>query len=217
MWGTVTSALALSAIACGAAAGGVAGYLIFRCARNDERTVLPLHWRPWMAAATGLLCGLLVWRLGLSWELPAFLLLPVFGVLLAAIDLRTKLLPNRLLLPFTGLVLVLLAAASGLGGGWASLLGAVVGGSVMFLLYLAMALVTPGGIGMGDVKLAGVLGFYGGYAGAVPWLVTVLGGFVVGGVAGVLLLILGGHSRKSHFPFGPAMLVGAMAAALGWS
>lgn len=215
MPGTVTSALAMSAIAFGAVGGGVAGYLIFRSARGDERTVLPLHWRPWMAAITGLLCGLLVWRLGLSWELPAFLLLPVFGVLLAAIDLRSKLLPNRLLLPFTGVVLVLLAAASALGDEWPRLLGAAFGGASMFMLYLLMALITPGGIGMGDVKLAGVLGLYGGYAGAVPWLITVLGGFVVGGVAGVLLLILGGYSRKKHFPFGPAMLVGAMAAALG--
>lgn len=66
-------------------------------------------------------------------------------------------------------------------------------------------------MGMGDVKLAAVLGLIGGWAGAAAWLGTLLGGFLLGGVAGVAVLLLRRGSRGSTFPFGPGMVLAAFA------
>lgn len=198
-----------------AGAGAVAGFFLFRLAGRDSRTLLPARWRPVLAWLTGVLCGLVAWRLGWSWELPAFLVLAVFGVLLGAIDLRTKLLPNALVLPFLGAAAALLAAAAWFTGNWSGLLGALLGAVVMFAVYLVLALISPGGLGMGDVKLAGVLGLYGGYAGMTPWLVTMMGGFILGSIAAVGLLVFTRSSGKQTFPYGPMMVAAALAAVLG--
>lgn len=125
---------------------------------------------------------------------------------LSRIDLAEHRLPNRLVLP--GLVVGLLAAA----GSWATtgspplvplLAGAAYGG-MLFLLALT------DGMGMGDVKLAAVLGLASptvGIAVASPLLA-----FVVGGVVALVVLIVRG--RGTRIPFGPFLLLG-YAGALG--
>jgi leader peptidase (prepilin peptidase)/N-methyltransferase len=203
-------------LAC-AAAGAAAGYLMFVLAFRDERTVLPGWWRIPQSVLTGVLAGVFAWRLGPVPELPAFLALAVFGVLLAAIDLRSKLLPNALVLPFAVTGGVLLLAAAPFGAGLPSLLGALIGGGSLFLLYLVLALISPAGLGMGDVKLAGVLGLYAGYVSPVVWMATALGGFVLGALLGIFLLVFTRSSRKTAFPFGPSMLAAAVAAVAGWA
>ncbi|WP_051478846.1 A24 family peptidase [Arthrobacter sp. H5] len=195
------------------ALGTAAGWLLFPLSERDPSTTLPRSWRMPTAAFTGILCGLLAWRIGPSWDLVVFLVLPLFGVLLGAIDLRTRLLPNALVMPFLLLTVLLMLPVAGFEAGWSALMGALVGGASMFVIYLILALISPSGIGMGDVKLAGVLGMYGGYAGFLPWAVMLLGGFILGGVVGIALLF-GGASRQSAFPFGPPMLAAAVVAML---
>jgi leader peptidase (prepilin peptidase)/N-methyltransferase len=69
--------------------------------------------------------------------------------------------------------------------------------------------VKPGGMGFGDVKLAGLLG------GALAWLgwgsllVGAFGAFLLGGVYAVALVVAGRAGRGSGIPFGPWMLLGA--------
>lgn len=198
------------------AVGGLSGYLMFSLSARDPRTVLPDRWRPRIAFLTALLCGLVAWRTGWAWQLPVFFLLPVFGVLLGAVDLRTRLLPNALVLPFLSTTLALLVPIALFEREWPALIGSLAGGAAMFGIYLTMALVSPGKIGMGDVKLAGVLGLIGALPGLTAWTVTVLGGFILGGALGVILLITG-HSRQAAFPYGPAMLAAAIGAVLVWS
>lgn len=76
----------------------------------------------------------------------------------------------------------------------------------------AMAGVSRGGLGDGDVRLAGLIGLALGYWG---WALVVLGlslGFVLGGCFAVLAIATGRASLRSHIPFGPFMLGGALVA-----
>ena len=89
---------------------------------------------------------------------------------------------------------------------------AAIGGAALFVLYAVLWFVYPKGMGLGDVKLAGILGLYLGYLGWGTLAVGAFFGFALGGVLGVTLMAIGRATRKSKIPFGPFMLSGAMAA-----
>jgi leader peptidase (prepilin peptidase) / N-methyltransferase len=194
--------------------GAGAGWFLFPLAQREERTALPRGWQMPVAVLTGLLCALLAWSFGAGAKLPAFCYLAVMGVLLGAIDARHKLLPNRLVLPFLIGALVLLGLSTVVTGAWPQLLGGLLGGAGLFAMYLAMALIKPGGIGMGDVKLAGVVGLYAGYLGLNAWLLVLLGAFLLNVVAIVVLMLARVLNRNSDIPFGPAMIAAALLAPL---
>lgn len=197
-------------IAAAVAAGFVVGWLVFPMAQREERTSLPVSWRVPLAMLTGFVCGLLAWTFGVVLVLPAFLYLAVVGTLLGGIDVRHNLLPNRLVLPFLLGALVLLGLASLINSEWMQLLGGVTGGAAMFAVYLVMALIKPGGIGMGDVKLAAVIGLYAGYLGLNAWLLVLVGAFLLNAVAIVVLILGRVLNRKSEIPFGPSMIAAAL-------
>ena len=165
---------------------------------------------------TALLFVLAVLRFGLSWELPAFLFLAGSGVLLAVIDLRHHLLPNRVVVPsiVIGAVLLLVAALGG--QEWAALLRAFLGAVALFAVYLALALISPRGLGFGDVKLAGLVGLYLGWIGWDALVVGAAAGFVIQALLAALLLATRRVGRRGELPFGPAMLLGAVVA-IGWT
>jgi leader peptidase (prepilin peptidase)/N-methyltransferase len=96
-------------------------------------------------------------------------------------------------------------------GQWGALLRAVLAGAALYLGYLVLLLVSPGGggLGYGDVKLAGVLGLLLGWLGWSPVVVSVLAAWVTGGVIAVTMLLARRASLKSHMAFGPPMMVGA--------
>lgn len=169
---------------------------------------------PWLPLAGALLFALVLLRFGLGAQLPAWLVFAGAGLLLTVIDLREKLLPNRILLPATLVVLVLLAVAAAADDAWPDLLRGVIGGAVSFAVGLVLALLSPGALGMGDVKLAALLGLVLGWLG---WPVLVLGfllGFVLQAVVGLALLAVRRAGRSTELPFGPALLAGALIAAL---
>ena len=123
---------------------------------------------------------------GLTWQLPAYLYLTAVGVALAFIDLDTKRLPNVLTLPSYPIMAGLLLIPAVADGLWGDFGRAMLGALALFAFYLLLALVYPAGMGMGDVKLAGVLGHGAGLArvgGVVrrqlprlpPWCVRGLG------------------------------------------
>jgi leader peptidase (prepilin peptidase)/N-methyltransferase len=167
---------------------------------------------------TALLLVLVVLRFGLSWELPAFLALAVVAVLLTLVDLRHHLLPDRVVLPGLGAGAALLAVAAAAEPAWPALLRAVLGAVALFLAFLVLALISPGGLGMGDVKLAALLGLYLGWLGWPAVLVGAAAAFVVQALVALVLLAARRVGRRSDLPFGPSMLVGtALAVALPWS
>lgn len=137
-----------------------------------------------------------------------WLYLAAISVALAAIDLDTRRLPDAIVLPSYLVVGVLFTAAALLGGETERLLPMGVGALASVAFYLVLALIYPGGMGMGDVKLAGVLGLALGYAGWPALIVGVASAFVLGGVVGLVVLAVR-RARERAIPFGPWMFAGA--------
>ncbi|SFK79837.1 prepilin peptidase [Geodermatophilus ruber] len=180
---------------------------------HDRRAALR---PPVLEVGTAVLFAAGTVRFGLSWELPAFLVLAAAGVLLAVIDLRHHLLPNRVVGPALGLGVLLLTLAATGSGEWDALLRAGLGSVALFAVFLVLALISPSGMGMGDVKLAALLGLYLGWLGWGAVLVGAFAGFVVQAFLALALLAVRRIGLREHLPFGPAMLLGA-ALAIGWS
>lgn len=170
------------------------------------------HTRISTAALTGLACVAFALHFGTSSSLPAFLFLAVLGVQLARIDVALHLLPNPLVLMLLtgGLILLLLAGVFDKQS--VDLLRAALGAVILFAGYLILGLISPGGIGMGDVKLAAPVGLYLGYLGWSQLLYGGLLGFIVNGVTAAVLLGRNRRNPAGEVPHGPAML-GALALA----
>jgi leader peptidase (prepilin peptidase)/N-methyltransferase len=173
----------------------------------------------WWAAAGVLAAALIAAgavRFGLSAYLPAWCYLALVSAPLAVIDGTEQRLPDRLTLPSypAGLILLGSGAALATAGGGGRFLTALAGMAAAALFYLLLALISPASIGLGDVKLAGVLGLYLGWFGIRAVFAGVLGGFVLAAVAGMVLIAARRATRKTHIPFGPFMLAGALAVIL---
>ncbi|MGY2084376.1 prepilin peptidase [Blastococcus sp. SYSU DS0539] len=177
----------------------------------------PVAVRPPVLELVGaVLFGLVGLRFGAVAELPAFLFLAGAGLLLALVDLQHRLLPNRVVVPSVVVGVALLVIPAAVEGNWPALLRAVMGSGVLFAAFLVLALIAPSGLGMGDVKLAALLGLYLGWLG---WTAVVLGGalgFVVQALVVLPLLAVRRIGLRSELPFGPAMLAGAALIVL-WS
>lgn len=152
---------------------------------------------------------------GASLELVAFLVLAGISIALSAIDLELRRLPNQIVL--FGLIagVVLLVPAILLAGEPELLISAAIGAAGSFLFYLLLAVVGRGGMGMGDVKLAGVLGLYLGALGWAQLAVGVLAAFAVGAIAGAIILVIRRSVKDRSLPFGPWMFVGAWIGIVG--
>jgi leader peptidase (prepilin peptidase) / N-methyltransferase len=90
----------------------------------------------------------------------------------------------------------------------ATMFGAFVSTLVFFL---ALSLMSKGGIGSGDVRLAPVLAMFLGWMGWSYVYIGLASGFVLGGIWALALMIMGKANRSSHIPFGPFLCVGAVA------
>jgi leader peptidase (prepilin peptidase)/N-methyltransferase len=139
----------------------------------------------------------------------AYLYLAAISVALTLIDLDTQTLPNRIVLPAYLVSGVLLTAATALTGNWTGMITALVGATALFGFYFILAFAYPGGMGLGDVKLAGVLGLFLGWLGWGPLAVGAFSPFLFGGIFGLVLMVLRKVGRKSRIPFGPWMLIGS--------
>ena len=141
--------------------------------------------------------------------LVAFLYLAAVSVTLALIDLDVRRLPNAIVLPSYIVAAALFGAASILTADYSGLIRAAIAMAALVIAYFLMAVVKPGGMGLGDVKLAGVIGIYLGWVGWGPLAVGALAAFILGGVYALVLILSRRATRKSGVPFGPWMLAGA--------
>ncbi|MFJ5144692.1 prepilin peptidase [Curtobacterium sp. NPDC088465] len=139
----------------------------------------------------------------------AFLYLMAISVALTMIDLDVHRLPDRIVLPAYPVLLVLLALGSALSGDWGALLRGLVGMGALAAAYLLLAVLVPGGMGFGDVKLAGVLGLALAYLGWGPLAVGSFAAFLLGGTFALVLVATRRVGRRSGIPFGPWMVCGA--------
>lgn len=133
----------------------------------------------------------------------------VLSVVLGVIDLRTHRLPNRLILPAYPVAVLLLGTAALVRDDAAALARALLAGAVLFAFYLLLRLVQPGGVGGGDVKLAGLIGILLGFAGWDALVVGLFAGFLGGGLYSVAAIAARRADRHTAVAFGPWMLLGA--------
>jgi len=144
----------------------------------------------------------------------ACVLFLVNGARLAWIDARTHVLPNRIIVPWYPFAVVLLLSTAALAGDWAGLGRVLLAGLALFCFYLLLHVIQPRGMGLGDVKLAGILGLYLGYLGWPHVLLGTLLAFLLGAVVGLVLIILRRAGLKSALAFGPYMIAGTGTALL---
>jgi leader peptidase (prepilin peptidase) / N-methyltransferase len=203
--------------ACGAAIAWrdnlpLLGWLLLRGRCRSCRTPIPVRY-PLVELGMGLLWFLVALRLagaGLGWAIPAYLAVAFVCLVLAVIDATERLLPNRITYPAFPAVLGLLLLASLALGDLGRLARGLAAAAAVGGFFLLLALISPGGMGLGDVKLAPTLGL------ALGWLswgtvaVGVFAAFLLGGLAGLVAIVALGLSRKSLLPFGPWLVTGAL-------
>ncbi len=180
-----------------------------RCA-HCRQPISPRY--PLVEIITALLFIAVTARFRLTPALPAYLYLAAVSVALAAIDFDVRRLPNSIVLPSYAVGALLLLPASAAGAGWWAGGRGLLAMLALLAGYFALAFARPGGMGLGDVKLAGLLGLYLGWLGWSSVLVGTFAAFALGGLVGAALLATGRAGRKTAIPFGPWMLAGAMLA-----
>ncbi len=127
-----------------------------------------------------------------------------FLLLIAAIDLKHRIIPNVLLGP-AAIIVLLFHAVPPRG----QTLGALLGGVVGLAPFLLVALLRPGSLGGGDIKLAALIGLCAGFP-LVLWPVSL--GIIVGGVTSIALIITRRGERGSQLPYAPFLCLGAIVA-----
>ncbi|MDH3260132.1 MAG: prepilin peptidase [Acidimicrobiia bacterium] len=167
---------------------------------------------PFVEAATGALFVGSYLVIGPVWVLPAYLLFVATTVVLVLTDLDHKRIPNRILYPATAAAVMLIAAGAAADGSMVSIPRALAGGGIYFGLLLVIALLARGGFGMGDVKLAFLLGTFLAFQSWDTLWSGIFLAFLIGGVISLLLLITKRKGRKDAIPFGPPLIVGALVA-----
>jgi leader peptidase (prepilin peptidase)/N-methyltransferase len=179
----------------------VLSYALLRGRCRDCGAKIPLVY-PAVELITALLIAGCVLAFGLTAEAAVAAFFCAVLVAVSAIDLEHRIIPNRIVIPATGVVLAANTLLD-LSPEWA--LGALAGSGFLF----AAALVYPAGMGMGDVKLALLMGAALGRNVSVALMV----GMVAAMIPGLFLLARhGSKARKMGIPFGPFLALGSVIA-----
>jgi leader peptidase (prepilin peptidase)/N-methyltransferase len=183
---------------------------------------LPVGW--WRGAGAGprrrvlltglamLGCGLAGLGIGARAALPAYLCFGLAAAALTVIDMEHHRLPNRIVYPTYAAGLVLLGVAAVVDADGRAYLRGLVAMALLYGLFLLLALLSPRALGLGDVKLAGVLGMYLGYLGAGRLALGMAVGVALGAVAAIALLAARRAGWRSELAYGPALLAGSVVA-----
>lgn len=164
----------------------------------------------WVELGTALLFGLLTWQYGVSIELAVALFYSCIFIVIMVIDWEKGLILNKIVFPAIVAALVISAAFSIFlpDVEIVPFIGrAAVGGGIGLGIFFLIVIVTRGGMGWGDVKLALLIGLVCGF----PLVfVALLIGVILGGVVAVLLLLLKIKRRGQAIPFGPFLALAAI-------
>jgi leader peptidase (prepilin peptidase)/N-methyltransferase len=159
---------------------------------------------PVVELVTGLVFGAVVLARGVEPELLLYLPFAAMLIAVADIDIEHRIVPNRILAPMA--VWAVAASAVVQPDKLPELL---IAGASAFTLLLLAALAHPAGMGMGDVKLAGVMGLYLGVAVAPGLLIA----FAAGSLVGIAIVLKhGADARKRGVPFAPFLALGGLVA-----
>ncbi len=173
------------------------------CSTRPPATVVLLQ--VWVPVALVLTVALL----NGSWVALPYVWMVVVVSAIAVIDLRIWLIPWWM--PWVGAAVgvVLIAAVSLAIGAPQAVVWALAGAAGSFLLFFVLWLVAPGKLGFGDVRLVLLLGLFLGWLHPLYWVYGLLFGALIGIAMGVGSLLV---HRESRFPFGPALVLGALVA-----
>ena len=163
----------------------------------------------WVELATALIFALLSWHYGLSPALGIMAFYACLFIIIFVIDLEQGLILNKVVYP--GMVVAFLLAlypwpwltqSIGMRVAYAAL-----GGGIGFALFLLIAIVSRGGMGWGDVKLAALIGLATGFP--LVFLAIIMGA-ILGGIVAVALVIAKRRKRRETIPFGPFLALATM-------
>ncbi len=145
------------------------------------------------------------------WEPILFwLIISTLGIPLVVIDLRLHRLPDRLTVALFTTSLLISIGCGIIGKQSGRILYALIGAFSLALFYFIIALLSKGGMGMGDVKLALSIGLASGFFSAHLVIVATFVAFGLGSAIGLFLMATGKANRKTAIPFGPFMIVGQL-------
>jgi len=193
----------------------VANSLFLRrgCRSCRERVSHP--WRPAVLGMLGaVVLGAFAARIGHDVVLAAYAVFGLSMLSMSAVDLERQIIPNRLVYGTLAVMVPLFVTASAVDDRWGSLARAAIAGALAFVGFLLVHLAVPRGMGFGDVRLAGVIGFATGWLGLGHAFVGFFAAFVLGALVGVGAMVVTGAGRKTRIPFGPFMAAGAVVAVL---
>jgi leader peptidase (prepilin peptidase) / N-methyltransferase len=138
-----------------------------------------------------------------AWYVAIVVAYAVFLAAIALYDARWQRIPNRAVYPAV-VAAVLLAFFQPSGPWWSFILAGLFAGSLLF----GISIVSRGGLGLGDAKLAVLIGLMAGWPSVIAALFLAFAG---GAVVGVALMASGRVGRRDPVPFGPALAAGAIA------
>ena len=181
----------------------VLSYGLFRgrC-RHCKARISPIY--PIFELSTAVLFTISPMLVGWSKELIVALVLISLLMIIFVSDLHYMIIPDRVLLFFLPIAIVL-RIIEPLDPWWS----AFAGGAAGFLLLYAVAIASKGGMGGGDIKLFGVLGVF---LGLQAVLLTVFLAALYGTIIGLIGMVVGKVQRGKPMPFGPFIVLGALTA-----
>lgn len=201
-------------IASCAGAGLIVGAALTAYARRFLTATLSGLLMPGLAATllTAGTFGGLAWRFGYQFDLLPYGVLAAVGVALGLIDLIEQRLPSELVYSGAVLVSALLATSAVLHSRGPDLLRALASMAILAAFYLVLALASGGGLGAGDVKLGGLLGFALGWLGWSALVTATFLGWFVAALVWLILRVARRTPRGSLLPMGPFLVLGALLA-----
>src|SRR4051794_22991411 len=158
-----------------------------------------------LSAGAVLLTGARPATVGLVWVAGA-------GVVLAAVDLASHRLPDRVTYPAAGVCAAAFLVDAAVLGAWGALARALAAAAVAFGVSYALAAISPEALGLGDVKLLGLIGLVLGWFGWGALLAGVFLGLLTGALVSLVLLTARRAGWRTALPFGPPLLLGAVLA-----
>jgi len=167
---------------------------------------------------SGGLLALAYWHYGLTAEFAISSFYFYLFIVIAIIDLEHRLILNKIVYPaaVVALIIAVFFPPPGIFGfslpwPWAGIANSVIGGAIGFAILLIPTLVSRGGMGWGDVKMAALIGLVAGFQ---LVFVALLMGIILGGLVASVLLLLRIKKRKEAIPFGPFLSLATIATLL---
>jgi len=148
-------------------------------------------------------------RFGADWVVPAYLVFFLCLVSISVIDSQRQIIPNYIVYPTIFISIPLLALAALVDGEWDRFGHAMLGATLAWLALFVIHLISPAGMGFGDVRLAFVLGLFLGWIGLSHVVTGMFLGVLLISVVGIVLAVLRLRSLQEHIAFGPFLAVGS--------